>query len=54
MSFSRRKHSASGKFSASITAKLGANGFGTLVQMIDADNCRGARWKLYEPKSAYH
>ena len=39
---------ASGKFSASITAKsdASANGFGTLMQMIDADNYRGARWKL--------
>jgi hypothetical protein len=37
---------ASGKFSASITAKSGAKGFGTLMQMIDADNYRGARWKL--------
>jgi len=37
---------ASGKFSASIDAKSGANGFGTLMQMIDADNYRGGRWKL--------
>ncbi len=37
---------ASGKFSASISAKSGANGFGTLMQVIDADNYRGARWKL--------
>lgn len=37
---------ASGKFSASITAKSEATGFGTLMQMIDADNYRGARWKL--------
>jgi hypothetical protein len=37
---------AGGKFSASITAKSGATGFGTLMQMIDADNYRGARWKL--------
>jgi hypothetical protein len=38
--------SAGGKFSASIDAKFGANGFGTLMQMIDADNYRGGRWKL--------
>ena len=38
--------SASGKWSASIDAKSGANGFGTLMQMIDADNYRGGRWKL--------
>jgi hypothetical protein len=37
---------ASGKFSASIAAKSGATGFGTLMQTIDADNYRGARWKL--------
>ena len=39
---------ASGKFSASITAKSGAsaNGFGTLMQMVDADNYRGALWRL--------
>ena len=37
---------ASGKFSASITAKAGATGFGTLLQTIDADNYRSARWKL--------
>jgi len=36
----------SGQFSASIDAKPGANGFGTLMQMIDADNYRGGRWKL--------
>jgi hypothetical protein len=35
-----------GDFSASIDAKPGANGFGTLMQMIDADNYRGGRWKL--------
>jgi len=39
---------ASGKFSASITAKPGASktGFGTLMQTIDAENYRGARWRL--------
>jgi hypothetical protein len=37
---------ASGKFSASITAKSGASGFGTLMQIIGADNYRRARWKL--------
>jgi hypothetical protein len=39
---------ASGKGSASITAKRGArsDGFGTLMQTIAADNYRGARWQL--------
>jgi len=37
---------AVGKFSASIDAKSGANGFGTLMQMIDAEKYRGGRWKL--------
>jgi hypothetical protein len=37
---------ASGKFCASIDAKFGANGFGTLMQTIDAENYRGGRWKL--------
>jgi hypothetical protein len=36
----------SGQFSASIDAKPGAKGFGTLMQMIDADTYRGGRWKL--------
>jgi hypothetical protein len=39
---------ASGKQSALITAKPGAQagGFGTLMQMIAADNYRGGRWRL--------
>ncbi len=39
---------ANGKYSASIVAKPNASptGFGTLMQIFDADNYRGGRWKL--------
>ncbi|MGH9920263.1 MAG: hypothetical protein ACRD6W_15520, partial [Nitrososphaerales archaeon] len=37
---------ASGKQSASITAKHGANGFGALMQTIAADDYRGSRVRL--------
>jgi hypothetical protein len=39
---------ATGKASASITAKRGArnDGFGTLMQTVAADDYRGARWRL--------
>ena len=40
--------SASGRHSARIVAKPGAgsNGFGTLMQTIDAESYRGGRWRL--------
>jgi len=47
--FSRdRSIAQSGKSSALIAAKSGttSNGFGTLMQVIDAENYRGARWRM--------
>jgi hypothetical protein len=39
---------ANGRYSALISAKPGitSNGFGTLMQIVDAGNYRGARWRL--------
>jgi hypothetical protein len=47
--FSRDAGTAqSGQSSALIAAKSGSNssGFGTLMQIVDADHYRGARWKM--------
>jgi hypothetical protein len=47
--FSRDTSTAqSGRSSALIAAKAGvaSSGFGTLMQIIDADNYRGARWRM--------
>ena len=47
--FSRDSSTAqSGQSSALIAAKSGVNstGFGTLMQVIDAENYRGARWRM--------
>jgi hypothetical protein len=47
--FSRDTSTAeSGRSSALIAAKPGinSNGFGTLMQVIDAENYRGARWRM--------
>jgi len=47
--FSRDTSTAqSGQSSALIAAKSGVNssGFGTLMQVIDAENYRGARWRM--------
>ncbi|MEO8307508.1 MAG: hypothetical protein ABI616_05660 [Pseudomonadota bacterium] len=45
--FSQTDTASSGKHGSVIAAKsAAASGFGTLMQTIDADNYRGARWRL--------